>query len=94
MGSKTLADTEKSKTLKFRRQYKIGKYVVDFCSLSKRLVIELDGGHHNEISVNTKDVERQKYIESHGYEVLRFWNNEVDNNIEGLVDRILESCKK
>ncbi|MBI5221182.1 MAG: DUF559 domain-containing protein [Candidatus Magasanikbacteria bacterium] len=79
---------------KFRRQYQIGKYVVDFCCLSKKLVIELDGGHHNIEQNKIKDEEKQKYIESQGYKALRFWNDEVDKNIEGVIDKILENCKK
>ena len=80
--------------LKFRRQYKIGKYIVDFCCLDKKLVVELDGGHHNEKLYKIKDQERQQYIESQGYTVLRFWNNEVDENLEGIIEIILEIIKK
>ena len=80
--------------LKFRRQHKIGKYVVDFCCLDKKLVVELDGGHHNEEQYKIKDQKRQKYIESQGYVVLRFWNNEVDDNLDGIIDTILEFCQK
>lgn len=77
--------------LKFRRQFKIGNYVVDFVCLSKKLVIELDGGHHSESRQKKKDEIRQKYIESQGFKVLRFWNNEVLENLEGVVQKILDN---
>ena len=80
----------KVNNLKFRRQYKIGTYVVDFCCLELKLVIELDGGHHTTQLVHQNDVERQKFIENNGYTVLRFWNNEINNNLEGVVQKILE----
>ena len=81
----------KLENLKFRRQHNIGKYVVDFCCLSKKLVIEIDGGQHNIDAVNVKDKQRQKYIEDQGYKVLRFWNNEIDNNLAGVIERIVAS---
>ena len=77
--------------VKFRRQFKIDKYIVDFCCLEKKLIIELDGGHHNENDNIIRDQQRKKYLENHGYKVLRFWNNEVDNNLEGVIDKILEN---
>jgi len=79
--------------LKFRRQHKIGKYIVDFCCIDKKLVIELDGGHHNEEPYILQDQIRQKYIEDQGYYVLRIWNNEIDKNLDGVVDEILDICK-
>ena len=78
--------------MKFRRQYKIGNYVVDFCCINKKLVIELDGSHHAEKKHLLRDKERQEYIESKGYKVLRVWNNEIDENLEGVIDRILDIC--
>ena len=78
--------------LKFRRQYKIGKYIADFCCSSKKLVIELDGGHHAEDKYIAKDKEKQKYIESQGYKVLRVWNSEIDDNLDGVLDEILAVC--
>ena len=80
-------------SLKFRRQFKIGRYVVDFCCLSKKIVIEIDGGQHNENDLKIRDQERQKYIESQGYKVLRFWNNEIDNHIEAVVEIIIKVIK-
>src|SRR5262245_13390353 len=60
---------------KFYRQFPIGRFVVDFCCRSKRLVIELDGSQH--LDVQEYDHERTTYLEAEGYYVLRFWNNEM-----------------
>ncbi len=59
---------------KFRRQYPLGRYVVDFLHLAARLVIELDGGQHNE---SLHDKNRDAWLRAQGFEVIRFWNNEV-----------------
>lgn len=77
--------------LKFRRQFKIGPYVVDFCCLEKKLIIELDGGHHNEDMNQSADQIRQKYLEHQGYKVLRFWNLDIDRNLEGVIQTIIEN---
>ena len=79
------------RSLKFRRQHKIGRYVVDFLCLSKKLVLEVDGGQHNTDDLKVKDQTRQKYIENQGYKMLRFWNNEIDNNLEGVVEEIIKA---
>jgi very-short-patch-repair endonuclease len=76
--------------LKFRRQHPIGKYIVDFVSIEKKIVIEIDGSQHMESANIEHDAERTKYLEDEGYAVLRFWNNDVLTNIEGVVIRILE----
>src|SRR5215472_15903811 len=60
----------------FRRQAPIGPYVVDFFCLAKRLIIALDGGHHNEDANAKRDRERQLWLETEGYRVVRFWNSE------------------
>ena len=75
--------------LKFRRQHKLGRYIVDFYCPEKRLVIELDGGQHNEQRVSVADQKRQAHLESMGCKVLRFWNNELDENIFGVFQKIL-----
>lgn len=80
----------KIKGLKFRRQFKIGKYIADFCCLEKKLILELDGGHHNEGTIKAEDEIRRKYLESQGYKIFRVWNNEIDNNLEGVIDRIIQ----
>jgi len=65
---------------KFRRQQPIGKYIVDFVNLERKIIIEVDGGQHSE---NKKDKLRDRWLEERGYEVLRFWDNEVFINVEG-----------
>lgn len=72
---------------KFRRQQPIGKYIVDFINLERKIIIEVDGGQHLE---NKKDKLRDRWLEEQGYEVLRFWDNEVFNNIEGALGVIRE----
>ncbi len=76
--------------LKFRRQQPIGAYIVDFVSFQKKLVIEVDGGHHCEMEVRAKDGERSEWLREKGYHVLRFWDNEVLTNMEGVLERIRE----
>jgi very-short-patch-repair endonuclease len=75
---------------KFRRQEPIGKYIVDFVSLDRELIIELDGGQHNQQSEMEKDETRTKWLERKGFRVLRFWNNDVLQNIDGVASKILE----
>ena len=70
---------------KFRRQHPIGKYIVDFINLERKIIIEVDGGQHSE---NKKDKLRDKWLTEKGYEVLRFWDNEVLTNIEGVIESI------
>ena len=65
---------------RFRRQQSIGPYIVDFVCLEKKFVIELDGGQHAERTVY--DAERTAWLESQGFRVLRFWNNQVLEEIE------------
>ena len=71
----------------FRNQHAIGKYIVDFCAPRKKLIIELDGGQHLEQELYDK--ERTAYLESKGYKVLRLWNNDVINDIEGAIRAII-----
>ncbi len=71
---------------KFRRQAPIGPYVVDFLCLDSRLIIELDGGQHAEESAK-----RQSWLESQGYKILRFWNNQVAENLPGVLAVIAEA---
>jgi very-short-patch-repair endonuclease len=74
---------------KFVRQRPIGPYVVDFVCREKRLVIEVDGGQHAE---NSADAVRDRWLAAHRYRVLRFWNNEVLENIEGVWDTIFAAA--
>ena len=75
--------------LKFRRQMPVDKYVVDLCCEPARLIIELDGGQHAERS--EADCIRRAALETRGYLVLRFWNNDVLSNIEGVVESIVDT---
>ncbi len=73
----------------FRRQHPIGPYVADFCSPRHRLIIELDGSQH--LNQHERDGERTAYLDAQGYRVLRFWNNDVMNNIQAVLAAILEA---
>ena len=73
----------------FRRQHAIGAYVVDFCAPHQKLIIELDGGQH--LDQQEYDRERTNFLESKGYRLLRFWNDEVMKNLEGVVRVISEA---
>jgi very-short-patch-repair endonuclease len=77
----------------FRRQATIGPYFADFACHQRRLVIEVDGGQHNRPDHVVTDAERSAYLRSQGYRVLRFWNNEVLKNIEGVMERILAALR-
>jgi very-short-patch-repair endonuclease len=70
---------------KFVRQEPIGKYIVDFVCREKRSIVELDGGQHAD---NKRDVVRDRWLAEHGYRVLRFWNNHVFENIDGVLETI------
>ena len=72
----------------FRRQAPIGPYVVDFFCPAKRLIIELDGGHHNEDATAERDSKRQAWLEQEGYKVIRFWNSDVTGNLNAVMERI------
>jgi very-short-patch-repair endonuclease len=76
------------KNLTFKRQYPIGNYIVDFISKEKWLIIEIDGGQHNTPEAILYDNKRTKYLESRGFKVLRFWNSDIDNNIEGVFSQL------
>ena len=76
---------------KFRRQEPIGQYIVDFVRLERQLIIEIDGGQHNQQPEIKKDEIRTKWLEKKGFKVIRFWNTDVLLNIEGVAIRILEA---
>ncbi len=71
---------------KFRRQHPIGPYIVDFCCLEHRLVVELDGGHH--AAQIQADERRTAFLMQHGYRVLRFWDHDVLGNREAVLQVI------
>lgn len=73
---------------KFRRQHQIdNKYIADFICLEKRLIIELDGGQHND---RPKDKDRTSYLENNNFKVIRFWDNEILQNIDGCLEILLK----
>ena len=74
---------------KFRRQHPIGSFIVDFCCIDRRLIIELDGGQH--VVQMKQDVKRTLYLSAEGYRVLRFWDNEVLKEIESVLKVILSA---
>jgi len=73
----------------FRRQHAVGNYIVDFCSIRRRLAIEVDGSQH--LEQEEYDGERTRFLESQGYRVLRFWNEDVMNNIDAVLNTIREA---
>src|ERR1700681_2117721 len=71
---------------RFRRQYPIGRFIVDFACTGHRLIVEADGGQHAD---NEADRRRTAWLENEGWRVLRFWNNDILANAEGVVQTIL-----
>ena len=78
--------------LKFRRQQPIGNYIVDFVCFSKKIVIELDGGQHDIKRIKQKDKKRDTWLQKQGFKVLRFWNNEIFENLDGVLEVIWRKC--
>ena len=76
------------KGLKFRRQVPVSGYIADFLCDDVKVILEVDGGQHAE---NARDVTRTAALQTAGYEVIRFWNSDVLENIEGVLERILEA---
>jgi len=74
--------------VKFRRQEPIGQYIVDFVALEKKLVIEVDGGQH--AVEKEKDRKRDEWLEHEGFEILRIWNNDIFDNLNGVLERVRE----
>ena len=77
----------------FRRQAPRADFIVDFVCLKQRLVIEVDGGQHNFDAHAERDSRRDRHFVRQGFNVLRFWNNEVDRNLEGVLTVIDEALK-
>jgi very-short-patch-repair endonuclease len=77
---------------KFRRQVPIGSYFVDFVSHSAKLIVELDGGHH--AFQHSYDEERTRFLQGEGYRVMRFWNRDVGENLDGVFAAIETALKK
>jgi len=77
---------------RFRRQYPIEGYIVDFCCIRKRLIVEVDGSQHADNAAY--DERRTQILERQGFRVLRFWNGEVMQNIGGVVEAILAALQE
>ena len=77
--------------VRFRRQHIIGDYIVDFICLKQKLIIEVDGGYHNNPTQQQKDRIRQNWLESMGYKVLRFNNNDIFHDIESVITIIKQN---
>ncbi len=75
----------------FRRQAPIGPFIVDFAEKTARLVIEVDGAQHGHAANLIADAKRDQYLQNNGYRVLRFWNNDVDQELNGVMTKILET---
>jgi len=77
--------------VKFQRQHSIGSFIVDFYCAGAKLIIEIDGSQHS--TQKEYDNERSGFIESFGYKIMRFKNNEIDNDLEGVILRIERELK-
>ena len=82
--------TKQMEGFKFRRQQPLDKYILDFVCLENRLIVEVDGGQHG--LENSNDEERTACLQQFGFKVLRFWNNEVLQNTNGVLEVIRENC--
>ena len=81
-----LRDLNRSLGTHFRRQAPIGRFIADFADYGRRLVVEIDGGHHGGV----EDQARDEFLVGQGFRVLRFWNSEVTGNLDGLLQRVLD----
>jgi very-short-patch-repair endonuclease len=79
--------------IKFRRQVPIGKYIVDFVALDKKVIVELDGSQHLDDNQLIYDKNRTIYLEKYGYKVLRIYNNYIFNNLEDVLNFIAKECE-
>ena len=78
--------------VKFRRQAVIDdKYIVDFVCLEKNLIIEVDGSQHAQ---NMEDIPRMKYLEQRGFKIIRFWNNEINKNLQACLEVVYNLVNK
>jgi very-short-patch-repair endonuclease len=75
---------------KFKRQWTLGPYIVDFCCIDRRLVVEVDGGQHDP----KRDGSRTAALNRLGYRVVRYWNNDVSQNLDGVLAGLLSELAK
>ena len=78
----------------FRRQAPLDGYILDFAEFTKRLIIEIDGSQHAEPEGVAKDKTRDAHFEAAGFQVLRFWNIDVNTEIDGVIHKILSAVKE
>ena len=74
--------------LKFRRQHPMGPYIVDFCCVDKKLIVEVDGSQHLENA--DYDAQRTTFLERDGYRVIRFWNHEALTEMDGVIEKLAQ----
>ena len=74
---------------KFRQQVPIDHFIVDFACLSRRLIVEVDGGTHSTDREVAGDARRERYLKDQGFRILRVWNADVRENMEGVMDTIV-----
>ncbi|MBD9642391.1 MULTISPECIES: endonuclease domain-containing protein [Pantoea] len=74
--------------VKFRRQHPIGGYIVDFACIERRVIVELDGGQHNEDEAKIYDQQRTAFLERGGWRVIRFWNHQVFEEFDAVMEEI------
>ncbi|MHB8104689.1 MAG: endonuclease domain-containing protein [Dehalococcoidales bacterium] len=79
--------------IKFRRQEPIGNFIADFVCYEKKLILEIDGQPHKETSTKINDSQRTKWLKEQGFKVLRFWNSEIQNDIESVLEKIQNSLR-
>ena len=79
---------------RFRRQHPFERFVLDFYCCEARLAVELDGGQHNEPDNIARDTERTAFLEQHGIQVIRFWNNELFQNLEGVLQSVYDAAQR
>jgi very-short-patch-repair endonuclease len=81
-------------SFKFRGQFPVGDFIADFCSKESRLVVELDGVHHADDPAQVDaDRRRADLLQARGYRLVRFWNDEVLSNLDGVLEQILAEIK-
>ncbi|PIZ42243.1 DNA (cytosine-5-)-methyltransferase [candidate division WWE3 bacterium CG_4_10_14_0_2_um_filter_42_8] len=82
------------KGLKFRRQFPIGCYILDFFCVEKRIAIELDGGQHSKNEALRKDKAREEFLQRCNIKIIRFWDNDILKNIGGVLQKLEEEIPK
>jgi very-short-patch-repair endonuclease len=84
--------SHRMKGYKFRRQVPIGRYIADFVCHGARLIVEIDGGQHDRSS--PREAERSGFLQNEGYRIVRFWNNEVLANLDGVHETIADELSR